>query len=314
MLERMQRKTALEQEKCELPMKDSPKTSNWRKDQGSIILLTFLYVLQGIPLGLAVTVPIMLQSLGVSYKEQAVFSFVYWPFAIKLLWAPIVDSFYIPTIGRRKSWLLPTQYLLGFFMLVLSYNIPSLLGQFEGGRINVFALALHFFILNLLAATQDIAVDGWALTMLSKENVGFASTCNTIGQTAGYFIAFTVFMALESADFCNSYLRFTPSDTGIVDLAGFLYFWGILFLVITTLVGLLKRERQEKLTQNGVIAAYKQLYQIVKLPAIRMYVIALLTSKVCILADCIFRYKLQFVIFIVSNKFIDTNTVFIVKY
>ena len=280
MLERMLRKAPLEQEKCELPVEDTPKASNWRKDQGSIILLTFLYILQGIPLGLAGTVPIMLQSMGVSYKEQAIFSFVYWPFAIKLLWAPIVDSFYISSFGRRKSWLLPTQYLLGFFMIVLSYNIPYLLGRAEGERINVFALAVHFFILNLLAATQDIAVDGWALTMLSKENVGFASTCNSIGQTAGYFIAFTVFMALESANFCNSYLRSTPSDTGIVDLAGFLYFWGILFLIVTTLVGLLKHERQENLTQNGVLAAYKQLYEIVKLPAIRVYVIAILTSKV----------------------------------
>ena len=276
----MLRKAPLEQEKFELPVEDTPKASNWRKDQGSIILLTFLYILQGIPLGLAGTVPIMLQGMGVSYKEQAMFSFVYWPFAIKLLWAPIVDSFYISSFGRRKSWLLPTQYLLGFFMIVLSYNVPHLLGRVEGERINVFALAAHFFILNLLAATQDIAVDGWALTMLSKENVGFASTCNSIGQTAGYFIAFTVFMALESADFCNSYLRFTPSDTGIVDLAGFLYFWGILFLIVTTLVGLLKHERQENLTQNGVLAAYKQLYEIVKLPAIRMYVIAILTSKV----------------------------------
>ena len=280
MLERMLRKAPLEQEKCELPVEDTLKASNWRKDQGSIMLLTFLYILQGIPLGLAGTVPIMLQSMGVSYKEQAIFSFVYWPFAIKLLWAPIVDSFYIPTFGRRKSWLLPTQYLLGFFMIVLSYNVPYLLGRVEGERINVFALTVHFFILNLLAATQDIAVDGWALTMLSKENVGFASTCNSIGQTAGYFIAFTVFMALESADFCNSYLRFTPSDTGIVDLAGFLYFWGILFLIVTTLVGLLKHERQENLKQSGVLATYKQLYEIIKLPAIRMYVIAILTSKV----------------------------------
>ena len=292
MIEKMQRKAPLEEEKGEL-VDDSPKPSNWRKDRGSIILLTFLYILQGIPLGLAGTVPIMLQSLGVSYKEQAIFSFVYWPFAIKLLWAPIVDSFYISTFGRRKSWLLPTQYLLGIFMMVLSYNVPNLLGQDEGGKINVYGLTVHFFILNLLAATQDIAVDGWALTMLSKENVGFASTCNSIGQTAGYFIAFTIFMALESADFCNSYLRFTPSDTGIVDLAGFLYFWGILFLIVTTLVGLFKHERQENLTQNGVVDTYKQLYEIIRLPAIRMYVLAILTSKVCFRSYVAFTISLK---------------------
>ena len=47
-----------------------------------------------------------------------------------------------------------------------------------------------FFFLNFLAATQDIAVDGWALTMLQRHNVGYASTCNSVGQTAGYFIGY----------------------------------------------------------------------------------------------------------------------------
>jgi PAT family acetyl-CoA transporter-like MFS transporter 1 len=33
---------------------------------------------------------------------------------------------------------------------------------------NVKLLTVAFFILNFLAATQDIAVDGWALTMLHR--------------------------------------------------------------------------------------------------------------------------------------------------
>lgn len=67
---------------------------------------------------------------------------------------------------------------------------------------------------------KDIAVDGWALTMLSRENVGYASTCNSVGQTAGYFMGNVLFLALESADFCNKYLRIEPKDTGIVTLSG----------------------------------------------------------------------------------------------
>ncbi len=52
-------------------------------------------------------------------------------------------------------------------------------------------------------SSKDIAVDGWALTMLSRKNVGMASTCNTIGQMVGYLAAFVVFLALNSAAFCN---------------------------------------------------------------------------------------------------------------
>lgn len=63
-------------------------------------------------------------------------------------------------------------------------------------------------------------MDGWALTMLSRENVGYASTCNSVGQTAGYFMGNVLFLALESADFCNKYLRVEPKDTGIVTLSG----------------------------------------------------------------------------------------------
>ena len=53
-----------------------------------------------------------------------------------------------------------------------------------------------------------------------SENVGWASTCNTVGQTAGYFLGNVVFLALESAEFCNNYLRSQPQSTGLVTIEG----------------------------------------------------------------------------------------------
>ncbi len=82
-------------------------------DEVNVLVLLFLYVLQGIPLGLAAAIPLILTNRHVSYKEQAEFSFAYWPFSVKLLWAPFVDSLYIARFGRRKTWLVPIQYLLG---------------------------------------------------------------------------------------------------------------------------------------------------------------------------------------------------------
>lgn len=75
-----------------------------------------------------------------------------------------------------------------------------------------------------MAATQDIAVDGWALTMLEKRNVGYASTCNSVGQTAGYFIGNVVLLAFSSADFCNKYIRTEPQDLGMITLPGQLFY------------------------------------------------------------------------------------------
>lgn len=72
-----------------------------RGELGNVLLLLFLYVLQGIPLGLAGSIPLILQSKSVSYRDQAFFSFVFWPFSLKLLWAPLVDALYCSRFGRR---------------------------------------------------------------------------------------------------------------------------------------------------------------------------------------------------------------------
>ncbi|KAK7152302.1 hypothetical protein R3I94_008587 [Phoxinus phoxinus] len=253
----------------------------------NVALLLFLYVLQGIPLGLAGSIPLIMQSKNVSFKDQAYFSFVFWPFSLKLLWAPLVDSLYLKRFGRRKSWLVPTQYLLGLFMLYLSFAVDSML-QTDGQKgPDVITLTAVFFMLAFLAATQDIAVDGWALTMLSRENVGYASTCNSVGQTAGYFLGNVLFLALESADFCNKYMRFEPQERGIVTLSDFLFFWGIVFMVSTTLVAVLKKEnvshhhtKKPKEETQGVMETYKLLLSIIKMPTVFTFCVLLLTAKI----------------------------------
>uniref|UniRef100_A0A8C2U6V9 Acetyl-coenzyme A transporter 1 n=1 Tax=Coturnix japonica TaxID=93934 RepID=A0A8C2U6V9_COTJA len=255
-----------------------------RAELGSVLLLLALYVLQGIPLGLAGSVPLILQSKNASYTEQAFFSFVFWPFSLKLLWAPLVDAVYMRRFGRRKSWLVPTQYVLGLFMIYLSTQVDALLGDGQGRGPDVVALTVTFFLFEFLAATQDIAVDGWALTMLSRENVGYASTCNSVGQTAGYFLGNVLFLALESASFCNKYLRFQPQPRGIVTLSDFLFFWGAVFLITTTLVALFKKENKEltptKEETKGITDTYKLLFSIIKMPAVLTFCLLILTAKV----------------------------------
>jgi hypothetical protein len=57
-----------------------------------------------------------------------------------------------------------------------------------------------------------------------RENVGWASTCNSVGQTAGYFLGNVVFLALESKDFANRYIRqpfnLELQSTGLITLPG----------------------------------------------------------------------------------------------
>ena len=60
---------------------------------------------------------------------------------------------------------------------------------------------------------------GWALTLLSEENLSYASTCQTIGLTTGYFASFTVFLALNSEAFayvsCNLFRPYSQMFSAI---------------------------------------------------------------------------------------------------
>lgn len=191
---------------------------NLSGDRINILLLTFLYFMQGIVSGLSAAMPLLLQNFGSTFTEQAHFSMAVWPFSLKLLWAPIIDSLYSKRFGRRKSWLIPTQYLIGIFMLLLSHYVKLWLTS--DAKPNIQILTLLYFGLNFLAASLDITTDGWAIQLLKRCNVGYIATCNQCGGRTGFFIGFAMFTALESAEFCNKYLRSIPQTSGMLTLSG----------------------------------------------------------------------------------------------
>jgi Acetyl-coenzyme A transporter 1 len=106
-----------------------------------------------------------------------------------------------------------------------------------------FALTLQNF------PSVDIAVDGksilkplsfsmlknvgWSLTLLSRENLSYASTCQTVGLNTGWLMSFTVFLALNSEEF-----RYTSSSTdcicGLLKVAQYSAKWGTPVLTLGT--------------------------------------------------------------------------------
>jgi PAT family acetyl-CoA transporter-like MFS transporter 1 len=172
------------QDSNQLANADSKPESSLSGDWGNIILLLFLYTLQGVPMGLTQVMSMMIQERGVSLSEINQFHQVSWPFSLKLLWAPIVDSIFVKSVGLRKTWLLPVQTVIGLTLALGSKSVSAMLDSPTDGP-DVWSITVMFFLLFFLCATQDICVDGWALTLLSPRNVGWASTCNAIGQTLG---------------------------------------------------------------------------------------------------------------------------------
>ncbi|CAF1057748.1 unnamed protein product [Brachionus calyciflorus] len=271
-------------------------------DFKNIVFLMFLYFLQGIPIGLTASLPYILSSRNVSYFYQATFSLASWPFAMKLLWAPIVDSVFIERIGRRKSWLVPIQYLIGIFMIIFADYVHEMI---ENNKIfssyDIYILTSIFFMFTFLAATQDIAVDGWGLTILSKEKASWASICNNAGSTSGVLIGNSLFLILESEDFCNRYIRpifgLPAQEYGLVDLREFMHFFGVVFIVSTTLILFFKQEKNnykdESLESNlSISETFGLLTKIVKLEPVQQLLLILFTCKIAFATSSIRTLKM----------------------
>lgn len=187
------------------------------------------------------SIPFLLKERGSSYGALAKFSFASLPYSLKLFIAPVVDSFYSRTFGRRKSWIVPVQLAIGLMALLLSARIHTWVN--EG---NVNALMPTFLLLIAMTATQDIAVDGWSLTMLQKANVCYASTCQSLGLSIGFFATFTIFLALSNDSFCDNYMRpllfFSSAKGPLVDLTSILRLLGLYYLCLTVYITFWKNE------------------------------------------------------------------------
>ncbi|XP_060833849.1 acetyl-coenzyme A transporter 1-like isoform X2 [Rhopalosiphum padi] len=258
--------------------------TNLKGDWPNIFLLLLLYIMQGVPLGLVAGIPILLQSKqNVTYNEQALIGLAVWPFSLKLLWAPLVDSLYIQNIGRRKSWLIPIQFLIGICFFYMALSVDELFPETDE-KPNIIKLAFVVFICTLLAATQDIAVDGWALTLLQKNNVGYASTCAAVGSVIGTMLSAASFILLTSEDFSNKYFRITPYAGGIVTMKSLFLVWAISFVAITIFIAIFKNEKDARLEDDHIklntFQNYRLLWDILKLPNFKILSIALLTSVI----------------------------------
>ena len=122
--------------------------SDLEGDKLNVLMLFLLYVLQGIPVGLYKSIPLILTNRGVPYTDQALFSIAYYPYSMKLLWAPLVDSLYFKRFGRRKSWLIPTQYMIGkkHFLTINTYSILI---------VGITMVVLSLFISDILGESEN---------------------------------------------------------------------------------------------------------------------------------------------------------------
>jgi MFS family permease len=141
-------------------------------------LLGCLYFSQGLPFGFFTqALPVWMRKQGFSLGAIGLSSLVAVPWALKFLWAPAVDRFSMARLGRRKSWILPLQLASLAILLALAF-VPMTLP----------ALLAGFLLLNLVAATQDIATDGLAVDLLAVHERGMGNGLQVAAYRVGMIV------------------------------------------------------------------------------------------------------------------------------
>lgn len=149
-------------------------------------VLSTLYFAQGLPFGFqSNALPLYLGELHLSYTQIGFARALSAPWMFKALWAPLVDRF-----GTRKRWIIGAQLLLSatcaaaaFFPLRDETLAPFL----------ACVLAMNFF-----AATQDIAVDGFAVDLLSAKELGAGNAAQVVGYKVGILTGGSLLVALSA--------------------------------------------------------------------------------------------------------------------
>ena len=145
-----------------------------------------MYFAQGIPYGLMnIAVPAWLASQGVGAGQIASFlAIIILPWAFKLLSGPLMDRFQFLAMGRRRPWVLGAQLgmTLSFFGLVLVDNPVEQIGL----------LMLLGLLINVFAATQDVAVDGMAIDVTPVNEQGRLNGFMVFGKAVGWGITSAV--------------------------------------------------------------------------------------------------------------------------
>jgi PAT family beta-lactamase induction signal transducer AmpG len=132
-----------------------------------MLICVFTGFSSGLPLYLLINLlPAWLRAERIDLTAIGLFALVRFPFTWKFLWAPLVDRYALPVLGRRRGWMLVTQ-------LLLLATIP-LFGVLSPQR-DLWTVAYLAAVVAFFAATQDIVLDAYRRELLPDPELGLGN-------------------------------------------------------------------------------------------------------------------------------------------
>jgi PAT family beta-lactamase induction signal transducer AmpG len=129
-----------------------------------ILISVFQGFSSGLPLYVLIQlVPAWLRDEGVDLATIGLFAIVTQPYTWKFVWAPLLDRYRLPFLGRRRGWALLSQVLL--FASIVQFGATDPAG-------NLTAVVWLVFATSLFGATQDIVLDAYRRELLADDELG----------------------------------------------------------------------------------------------------------------------------------------------
>ncbi|WP_037476897.1 MFS transporter [Sphaerotilus natans] len=149
----------------------APAGPGWRLWRLAAVLV--LGFASGLPLALTgQAMQAWLSLEGIDVATIGFLSLVGLPYTFKFLWAPLMDRFDPPWLGRRRGWLVLTQLLLAGALLLMAGTSPK-----DSMRLYaLLAVAIAF-----LSASQDVVIDAYRTDLLPAPERGLGASLSVLG-------------------------------------------------------------------------------------------------------------------------------------
>lgn len=135
----------------------------------------------GLPLLLTISVlQAWMKEEGVDLAVIGMMALVGLPYTVKFLWAPLLDRYTLPFLGRRRGWMLVAQVALALVIAGLGHTNPA---------DNPWMLAFAAFLVTFFSASQDIVVDAYRREDLTDRELGLGSSLYINGYRLGMLLA-----------------------------------------------------------------------------------------------------------------------------
>ncbi|MFT3663768.1 AmpG family muropeptide MFS transporter [Piscinibacter sp.] len=146
-----------------------------------LLVVALLGFASGLPLALTgQAMQAWLSMQGLDVATIGFLSLVGLPYTFKFLWAPLMDRFELPWLGRRRGWLVLTQLALAGALLAMAATSPT-----DATR----AFALLALLTAFVSASQDVVIDAYRTDLLPAAERGLGSSLNVLGYRLAMIVS-----------------------------------------------------------------------------------------------------------------------------